>query len=100
KAIADVRIKAGKIVVAGSRQLLDRGRPGVAGRSLKNTGPLAGPEIAAVGVEYLPDHVARILAREEQEGRRNLVGLAGSADRRILAEVLELFGRLPAERIE
>src|SRR5689334_25177730 len=61
---------------------------------------LAGRGIAAVGVQDLSGHVARILAGEEQEGGRDFVRLARAADRRVLAKVLEMLGRLPAEGVE
>src|SRR5687768_11652935 len=60
----------------------------------------AGGEIAAIRMEDLPDHVGRILAREEQEGGGDLVRLAGPAKRGVLAEVLQVFRLLPAERVE
>src|SRR6185369_13560157 len=56
--------------------------------------------VAAVGVQHLRRHVARILAGEEQEARRDLVGLAGPPHRRVLAELGNLVWVRPAERIE
>ena len=53
--------------------------------------------VAAVGVKHLPGHVAGILAGEEQEARRDLVGLAGPAHRRVLAELGDLLRRLAAD---
>src|SRR3546814_4630175 len=55
---------------------------------------------AAVRMQHLPRHVAGIVAGEEQEGGRDLVGLAGAAHRGVLAEMRELFLIRPARRIE
>src|SRR4051812_13641703 len=51
--------------------------------------------VAAVRVQDLRRHVARILAGEEQEGRRHLVRLAGTAHRGRLAELGDLLWLLP-----
>src|SRR6185369_14246068 len=67
---------------------------------VKNPNCSAGREVAAVGVEYLPDHITAVLARQEQETWGNLVGLAGPAHRRVLAEVLDVLGLLAAEWIK
>src|SRR5438067_896461 len=56
--------------------------------------------VATVRVQDLGGHVARILAGEEQEGRRDLVRLARATHWRILAEVLHLLRLLSTERIE
>src|SRR3546814_15988332 len=50
-------------------------------------------------MQHLPRHVAGIVAGEEQEGGRDLVGLAGAANRGVLAEMRELFLVRPARRI-
>src|SRR6476659_5536050 len=60
----------------------------------------AGGGVSAVGVKNLARHVTRVFAREEQEGRRDFVGLAGAAHRRILAEFGDFFRRLPARWVE
>src|SRR3954466_14445523 len=57
-------------------------------------------EVAAVGVQHLPDHVAGVLAREEQETRRHLIGLTGSTDGRVLSELRNVLRFLAAERVE
>src|SRR5215213_1067984 len=60
----------------------------------------AGGEIPAVRVQHLADHVAGVLAGEEQEAWRHLVRLPGTAHRRVLAEFGNVFWLLAAERIE
>src|SRR3546814_673092 len=61
---------------------------------------LAADNRAAVRVQHLPRHVARVLAGKEQERGGNLIGLAGTPHRRPFAEMLQLVGRRPAHGVE
>src|SRR5687768_12254178 len=54
----------------------------------------------AVRMQDLARHVRGILAGEEQERGCDLVGLAGTAHRGVLAECLELFRARAAARVE
>src|SRR3546814_4704443 len=62
--------------------------------------PLAADHRAAIGMEHLARHIARILAGQEQEARRYFVGLARPPHRRVLPEILHLLGCGAAERVE
>jgi len=54
----------------------------------------------ALGVKHLARHVAGVFAGEEQEGGRDLIGLAGTAHRGLLSEVFELLLARAAAGIE
>src|SRR5581483_552459 len=62
--------------------------------------PSAGGRAAAVGMEHLAGHVARILAGQEKEAGGDLVRLTGPTHRRVLAEFGDILLRLPAGWIE
>ena len=49
-------------------------------------------DLAAVGVQHLAGDVGRIAGGQEDEARGDLPGLAGAAQRRIAAELRDLFG--------
>ena len=51
-------------------------------------------------MQHLAGHVAGVVAGQEQEAGRDLVGLTGSAHRRVLAEIGDVLRLLSAERIE
>src|SRR3546814_14317492 len=61
---------------------------------------LAAANRPAARVQHLPRHVARVLAGKEQERGGNLIGLAGTPNRRPFAEMLQLVGRRPAHGVE
>src|SRR5687767_2914037 len=51
-------------------------------------------------MEHLARHVGGILAGKEEKARSHLARLARTAHRDVLAEILDLLGRLASERIE
>src|SRR5687768_16989454 len=61
---------------------------------------LAVDDGAAVRMQHLARHVRAIVAGEEQEGWCDLVRLARTTHRRILAEILDLLRRLAPKWIE
>lgn len=54
----------------------------------------------AIGMQHLSRHVAGVVTGQEQEGRRNLIGLAGPTHRRAFAKMLQLFRTGAAAGIE
>src|SRR5690348_5826264 len=72
------------------------------GRKLvrKRTAGSAGRGASGVGVKYLAGHVAGVVASEEEEARSDLIGLARTAHRRVLAEIRNFLLGLAARRVE
>src|ERR1044072_2815898 len=82
------------------RDICTPNRPGPSASTFRWNSCSTVDDRPAVRVEHLSGHIARILAREEQEGRRDFVGLSGAAHRGVLSEMLQLFGSGAAARIE
>src|SRR5690606_29822137 len=62
--------------------------------------PLPVNDRPAVGMQHLTRHIAAVIAGQEQEGRRDFIGLARPFHGCAFAEMRNLFGRSAAARVE